>query len=53
MQPNSSLIKFHLEYCSDYPIDSLQVFYKLLEELNKLKIETNGVEKDDYSICGE
>ena len=35
--PNPSLIKFHSEVCPDIPIDSQQCFYRLIEELNKIK----------------
>lgn len=37
METNSSLKKFHNQYCPDLPIDSPEVFYKLASELNNIK----------------
>lgn len=37
MQPNAALIRFHKKHCPELPIDSIEVFYKLLDELNKIK----------------
>ena len=37
IQPNAALLRFHKEKCPYLPLDSLQLFYHLLEEINKLK----------------
>ena len=37
MKPNKALVHFHQECCNDLMIDSPQVFYKLIEELQILK----------------
>jgi hypothetical protein len=45
--PNDFLISFHKKHFAgtDVPIYSKQVFYKLLEEINKLKgREENGIQ---------
>ena len=36
--PNDALIRFHRKYCyPDLPIDSPEVFFKLLEKINKIQ----------------
>jgi len=39
MEANKELQLFHTNFCPDVPINSPQVFIKLLEEINKEKIE--------------
>ena len=37
VEPNDALIRFHQKYCiPDLVIDSPEVFFKLLEEINKI-----------------
>jgi len=36
IEPNPALIKFHQKYCNTEPIDSLIVFEKLVEKLNRI-----------------
>ena len=47
IQPNDALTRFHKRHCPDLPIDSSEVFYKLLGEINKLRMEQKGAENDD------
>ncbi|EMR73729.1 hypothetical protein MBGDN05_00823 [Thermoplasmatales archaeon SCGC AB-539-N05] len=51
MDPNTCLVRFHQEYFSDtnVPIFSDIVFYKLLEELNKIR-NNNDEEKKTLII---
>jgi len=37
MKPSKSLILFRDTVCPDLPLDSLQLFYHLLDEISKLK----------------
>ena len=36
MKENESLIKFHKEICPDLPIDSFEVFCRLVAALNEI-----------------
>lgn len=45
MKPNKALLRFHKQFCSHLSLDSPQVFYKLLEEINKLKSWSEGYKK--------
>ena len=44
-QANNALLRFHRKYCSEFPLDNLEVFYKLLKEIKKLKLEVKKDEK--------
>ncbi len=44
--PNLRLQKFYEEHCEDVPFDSPQVFFRLLEEIIKLKSENNNSKQD-------
>jgi len=35
--PNDALIRFHQEVCPEIPINSIEITYKLIEEINKLR----------------
>lgn len=37
--PSDALIRFQKEVCPDIPIDSPEITFKLIEEINKLKKE--------------
>jgi len=44
MPPNEALLHFRKEVCPDLPIDSPEIAYRLIEEINKLR------ERDRNSI---
>jgi len=41
MRQNNAFVRFYREFFTgtDQPLDSPQVFFKLIEEINKLKME--------------
>jgi len=49
VEPNDALIRFHQKYCiPDLVIDSPEVFFKLLEEINK--IQHDAIQERDLEV---